>query len=118
MTDRYARLITTECLRTSTAQGLHYSEQPERVRLGVEVVVDMYLAARCDAFVGVGTSNVAAMVEHLKDWAPGALTLLSPSLHYVRNPFLHRWQLSEEAIAHIQRAEREQRAREQASGAG
>jgi hypothetical protein len=112
------RMITTECLRTSTAKGLHYTEQPSRSRLGVEVMVDMYLAARCDAFVGVGTSNVAAMIEHLKDWPSGTLTILSPSIHYIRNPFLHRWELPPEKIEHIKRIEREQQERERASGSG
>jgi hypothetical protein len=111
------RLITTDCLRTTTAQGLHYTEQPSRSRLGLEVLTDMYLAARCDSFVGVGSSNVAAMIEHFKDWAPGACNLQGGSAHYTLNPFLHRWELPPEMIEHLQKVEREQREREQAGRA-
>jgi hypothetical protein len=108
------RMVTTECLRTATAKGLHYTDHASRTRLGVEVMVDMCLAARCDAFVGVGTSNVAAMIEHLKDWTPGALTMQTRSMHYVHNPFLHRWELPPERVEHIQKAAREQAERERA----
>jgi hypothetical protein len=111
------RMIITGALRTSTAKGLHYTEQSSRSRLGVEVMVDMYLAARCDAFVGVGSSNVAATIEHLKDWPPGSLTILSRSIHYIRNPFLHRWELPPEMVEHLKKVEREQLERERAGGA-
>jgi protein O-GlcNAc transferase len=111
------RLVTTDCLRTSTAQGLHYTEQPSRARLGVEVLTDMYLAARCDAFVGVGSSNVAAMIEHLKDWAPGTCDLQGGSIHYTLNPFLHRWELPPEMVQHLEKIAREQSERERAGRA-
>jgi hypothetical protein len=112
------RVITTNCLRTATAKGLHYTDQPSRSRLGVEVMVDMYLAARCDAFVGVGSSNVAAMIEHLKDWPQGSLTMHSHSIHYRINPFLHRWQLPPEVIEHFKNIEAAQRRREESGQSG
>ena len=85
------RLVTTDCTRNATPRGLHYTKQDSRKRLGVECLRDIYLAARCDDFVGVGSSNVSAMIEHLKDWPTGSLTLLSPNMHYRRNEFLYRW---------------------------
>lgn len=84
------KLITTECVRTSNQEGVHYQEHHSRSRLGVEVLVDMYAAARCDYFVGVGTSNVSAMIEHLKVWARGTIEMNPPSMHYSFSPFLYR----------------------------
>jgi hypothetical protein len=84
------RMITTECIRTTTDKGVHYTQQSSRSRLGEEILTDMYLATRCDAFVGVGSSNVPAMIEHLKDWPPGSFTLHGHSRHGALNPFLHR----------------------------
>jgi len=82
------RLITTDCLRTGSTQGIHLQPQASRARLGTEVMTDMYLATRCSQFVGVATSNVAAMILHLKDWPEGSTTLFGPNMHYTRTPFL------------------------------
>lgn len=106
------RLITTDCLRTTTAKGLHYTEHESRTRLGIEVMVDMYLAARCDRFIGVGTSNVSAMIEHLRDWPEGACDLRPFSIHYNLNPFLHRRTLPPEEHAAFVAAVEAQKRRE------
>jgi hypothetical protein len=111
--ERYGdKLITTDCLRTTTAKGVHYTEHESRSRLGVEVMTDMYLAARCDHFIGVGTSNVSAMIEHLKDWPPGACDLRPFSLHYSLNPFLFRPTLPPDEEAAFQAAVQAQQQRE------
>jgi hypothetical protein len=86
------RLTTTNCARTSTLRGLHYCQHESRKRLGVEVLKDMYLAARCEKFVGLGFSNVSAMIMHLKAWPEGSVHLMHPSMHYKRNGFLHLWE--------------------------
>jgi len=111
-----AKLVTTECLRTSTAHGLHYLQHESRTRLGLEVMVDMYLAARCDYFIGVGTSNVSAMIEHLKDWPEGTLDLRPFSAHYNLNPFLYRYSLSAEQEAELRATNEAQKARERQGG--
>ncbi len=110
-------IVTTDCLRTSTAHGLHYLEQESKARLGVEVLVDMYLAARCDYFLGVGTSNVSAMIEHLKDWVPGAIELRPTSIHYHLNPFLYRTSLPPEQEAAFLASVEAQKRREAQGGA-
>lgn len=84
-----ANLITTECTRTDTQVGLHYQGFPDRVRLGVEVVRDAWLAARCDFFVGNGSSNVSCLVHHLKEWPKGASLLLGPAMTSFANPYLY-----------------------------
>ena len=111
--DRYGdKLITTDCLRTTTAKGLHYTQHESRTRLGIEVMVDMYLAARCDHFIGVGTSNVSAMIEHLKDWPDGACDLRPFSIHYNLNPFLFRHTMPPEEEAAFRAAVEAQQQRE------
>lgn len=90
------RLITTDCTRTSSAKGVHYHQQESRTRLGIEVLVDMYLATRCHNFIGVGSSNVSAMIDHLKDWGPGTIDLRPSSTHYKMNPYLYGTLMSHE----------------------
>ena len=51
---------------------MHYAGHDGR-KLGEEVVMEAFLAARCDAFLGNGASNVSTAIRHLKDWAPGRL---------------------------------------------
>jgi len=41
-----------------------------------QVVLDVYLAARCDAFLGDGASGVSCAVGHLKHWPSGTYQLL------------------------------------------
>jgi protein O-GlcNAc transferase len=45
-----------------------------------EVIVDAYVAARCDAFVGDGISGVSCAIGYMKHWAPGTFFLLRPSV--------------------------------------
>jgi hypothetical protein len=79
------RVITTDAVRSSSQEGIHLQTQPSRKRLGTDVLTDMYLAARCDLFIGIGSSNVSAMIPNLKDWPPGACRLLGQSLLHKRN---------------------------------
>ena len=75
-------------LRTVSATRLaHESEIEIRFKAGVdlkaaaeEVIVDAYVAARCDAFVGDGISGVSCAIGYLKHWAPGTFFLLRPSV--------------------------------------
>lgn len=85
------RLVMTDSLRTGSDQGTHYLGVPERTRLGLEVLVDAYIAARCDAFIGNGSSNVSCFVAHLKEWGPGAIDLIVGPVVYERNLMLHDW---------------------------
>lgn len=62
------RVITTPATRTAGEQGVHLLASPSRESLGREVLLDALLAARCDAFLGYGMSNVSCFVRALKDW--------------------------------------------------
>ena len=57
----------------------------------IVVVMDAFLAARCDAFLGNGASNVSTAIRHLKDWAPGSFELIGPDFLALPNQMLHRW---------------------------
>ncbi|MSP49185.1 MAG: hypothetical protein EXQ95_07640 [Alphaproteobacteria bacterium] len=56
-------------------QSLEYLTELDGRTLAVEVILDVYLAARCDAFLGDGASGVSIAVGRLKDWGPGEITL-------------------------------------------
>jgi protein O-GlcNAc transferase len=83
------RIVTTDAQRTSDDQGVHYLPSSDRRRLGTEVMVDTYVAMRCDRFIGNGGSNVSAFVATLKTWRDGDCILLLPSLLSFRLPALY-----------------------------
>lgn len=79
------RVINTDCARTSTGQGVHYQAATSRSRLGFELLRDAYLAARCERFFGLGSTNVSNLIMHLKPWPAGAVRLIGPIMHYGRS---------------------------------
>ena len=71
--------------RTTGTHGVHNRPAPlpdgngtDRVTLGVEIMVDTYIAARARHFVGCGRSNVAAAVDLLRGDQRRS-TLVSPN---------------------------------------
>lgn len=85
------RIVATDCQRTETAEGVHYLPTVDPVKAGREIMIDTYLALRADRFIGNGLSNVSAMIAVMKDWAPGALSLVGRSILHERN--LHIYQI-------------------------
>ncbi|MBI1778521.1 MAG: hypothetical protein HYR63_24545 [Proteobacteria bacterium] len=79
MQDRYGpRLLSLPATRLDSA-----GEVEVRLKLGVdlhaaarEVIIDAYLAARCDAFLGDGASGVSCAIGHLKRWESGRFALM------------------------------------------
>lgn len=87
------RLDVADTTRTSARTGLHYQLALIGTKIGEEVLLDTLLAARCDAFVGLGYSNVSAFMKYFgrlgpKKWTDETALLLGPHLHYVYNPGL------------------------------
>jgi protein O-GlcNAc transferase len=82
-----SRIIATACERTTDDLALHRKRQFDGVRLGREVMIDTYLAARCSRFLGNGYSNVSAIIAVLQDWNENECTLLMPSQLARRNVF-------------------------------
>ncbi len=89
--DRYGdRLVYTDAIRSRSDVGVHYQGHSGD-KVGMEIMMDTYLAARCDYFLGFGYSNVSTTVQHMKDWAPGTYRLLGGNSLLERNFYLHDW---------------------------
>lgn len=63
-------------VRGSSKRGVHYERKADPVQLGEEVLIDALVATRCDRFIGLGWSNVSAMVSFMRRQAPETSTLL------------------------------------------
>ena len=83
------RVITTDAERTPDEKAF-YTQPGNKIRRGVEVIRDTYLAARADKLIGNGASNVTAMVYNLKQWDDRDVTLLSPNWMLRRNAGLYK----------------------------
>lgn len=83
------RIVAAPCARAAGDVGVHYAPAKSRRLLGVEVLRDVLVAVRCDFFLGLGFSNVACMVAHLKAWNPGECRLLGPMMQMGANPLLY-----------------------------
>lgn len=62
------RLIYTACTRSSDDRGVHVQGRLNRYLLGEEIMIDSYLAVRCQAFIGLVSSNVSCMIRDMVDW--------------------------------------------------
>lgn len=71
------RVVTTSARRADGSVGLHFMAADDRAELGVEVLIDTLLAARCDRFIGLASSNVSLFVRDLKPWPTGTCHLFS-----------------------------------------
>jgi hypothetical protein len=90
--ERYGeRVFFTDSERADGEVGIHVKAAESRRRLGVEVIKDTYMAAACDYFVGLGYSNVPAMVSALKDWPPENIRLIGENGLLQENMLLHDW---------------------------
>lgn len=85
------RIVTTDCQRTDSQTGIHYQSVVNRRRLGIEVMVDTYIAARGNVFIGLGWSNPAVIVFLLKDWKSEDIYLIGDNMYRCYNLFLHNW---------------------------
>lgn len=78
MLQRYApRVFTLSTHRLDREEDIEVTFQPlDRSVLAREVIIDVYIAARCDFFLGDGASGVSCSVGHLKEWPTGSFRLL------------------------------------------
>ena len=90
--ERYpGNIIATQCNRTDSNIGVHYLTQHEKVKNGIEVMKDAFLAGGCKYFIGNGWSNVSTSILHMKDWDEDYYTLLHNNMLYGSNFLLHNW---------------------------
>lgn len=74
------RVVMTRSQRTDDDRGVHFRDDVDHVRLGAEVMIDVFIALQAAAFIGLGGSNVAAMTALLRDWPPRRCVLLGQSI--------------------------------------
>lgn len=84
------KVLSLDCIRSDNDTGVHYAGH-SGVELGEQVILDSWLAARCDMFLGNGGSNVSVGIRHLKDWRPGTYFLLGADFLGERTLTLHNW---------------------------
>lgn len=65
-----SRILNTQCLRSpdDLLSVHHHLVEYEGRRKGIEILLDTYIAARCDRFLGASFSNVSIAVLRLKAW--------------------------------------------------
>lgn len=95
-----ADMIAQSCTRTRSREALHCMSWPEHERLAREVLVDVLVASRADAFIGMGCSHVSAAAAWWKAWKPGQLELVGPNVQGRRVPM---WFSAKVAVAQVQR---------------
>ncbi len=70
-------LFHTDCKRVpQNGPGVHFQEYPDNMIKGFEIILDTWLAAKCDFFIGNGYSNVSLAISELKDWQKHQIKLL------------------------------------------
>jgi protein O-GlcNAc transferase len=77
-----SKIIAADCQRTDTAEGIHYQKEADKRLLGIEVMVDVYVAAKANAFLGIGFSNPSLIIKHLKKWAKDEVYLLGENMYH------------------------------------
>lgn len=89
--ERYGdRILSLDVIRSSSQTGVHYAGHAG-VEVGEQVILDAWLAARCDFFLGNGGSNVSVGIRHLKSWPDGTFFLIGEDFLGQRNKTLHTW---------------------------
>jgi len=89
------RLRYTNASRTRSEVSIHHQNHDCRQQIGIEIIKDTYLAAKCDYFIGNGQSNVSTTILHLKNWSEDRYFLLAENRLFTPHPE----KISPEAIA-------------------
>lgn len=84
------RLLSLDCQRGSGTTGVHLEGHPG-TEMGEQVILDAFLASRCDFFLGNGGSNVSLGIRHLKSWPQGTFFLIGSDFLGEVDLSLHEW---------------------------
>jgi tetratricopeptide (TPR) repeat protein len=85
------RVVVTDCQRTGDSQGVHYKTSSNSVKLGFEVMTDVYIAAKAKVFIGNGFSNPSQIVRYLNNWSEDNLHYVGVEMFHSFNTFIHNW---------------------------
>ena len=84
-------MVTTDCKRTNNDKGVHYQADVNGKELAIEVITDVYIAAKACAFIGNGASNPSCFVNYLKNWPKNRIEIfLNNNNNRQTQFFLHR----------------------------
>lgn len=75
-----------DCARTRTTEGLHKAAWPDHSSLAREALLDVMVAARADAFVGMGCSHLSCAAAWWHEWKPGQMHLVGGNTQARRVP--------------------------------
>jgi predicted O-linked N-acetylglucosamine transferase (SPINDLY family) len=90
MTDKYGeKILTKQAHRSNSNVGIHLSGHSGH-SIGEEVLVESYLATKCDYFIGNRESNVSLGVFSLKDWKQGFVFMLGVRSSRGSNSFIFK----------------------------
>ena len=85
------KVIVTKSQRTNDNTGVHYKNSSNSLELGLEVMTDVYIAAKAKTFIGNGWSNTSQIVRYLKRWSEKDIHFIGPEINLSTNTFLHNW---------------------------
>lgn len=89
--ERYGqRIVTLDVIRSDTQTGVHHSGHSGKL-VGEQVILDAWLASRCDLFLGNGGSNVSVGIRHLRAWKPSTYFLIGDDFLGLIDRTLHTW---------------------------
>jgi hypothetical protein len=89
--ERYReKIVYTACARTGSDTGVHHQPRANPQQTGIEVVVDVFLAARCACFIGNGHSNVSTGILHLRNWKDDEYVLFGENMLMQPSFLLHQ----------------------------
>ena len=60
------RVIYSESQQTNDDTGVHYKKSSNPLKLGIEVMTDVYIASKAKFFIVNGSSNASQIVRYLK----------------------------------------------------
>ncbi len=84
------RVITTDCLRTSTGKGVHYQAGDQITLAAEEVIIDTLVASKANYFVGNGFSNPSIFVYYLSQTEPENISLIGGNRMHHYNTHLYK----------------------------
>ncbi len=87
------KLLYTNSTRTSSSTGIHHILENDKYKIGEEIVVDTYIAAQANVFIGNATSNPSLMVSCLKKWQADYIHLLGNNHFHNPKDFLFETRL-------------------------
>lgn len=86
---RYGNILVTTDARRSDNESPIHKNRVDGWAIGDEIVMDVFLAIRCNFFLGNKESNVSLAIYDMKNWMPGTAFLIGRASIRAKNYNLH-----------------------------